>query len=174
MSVAAILLPILVFAVAPSSWAASSGVVCLLTEPETGACRLEARWEQGSNGQVLLTVTTGGSGHLQQCVRPWRTVADSGEGPAIVDCHGGETLGWYSRQYDCYFRDVTNDFGGVLPSDVVYKEGTQPGDDGALYLVQCYLVEWTIRCRMAGKVTLTGFCRPRRMGLEARRIRLLI
>ena len=52
----------------------ASGVICLLTDPETGQCQLEARWEQPSGGPVVLSITSGGGGTLEKCQRPVRTV----------------------------------------------------------------------------------------------------
>lgn len=83
--------------------AKASGVICLMTDSETGQCRLEARWEQADGGPVTLSITAGGGEVLQNCPRPRRTVSDALQGPAVVPCWGGESMGWYSATYDCYF-----------------------------------------------------------------------
>lgn len=129
--------------VAVTLWPApayASGVTCLMTDPETGLCRLEARWEQTDGGPVVLAITAGGGGVLQKCQRPRRTVADAKQGDAVVDCYGGDTTGWYSAKYDCYFNDrVSRRFDAEANADKIeYKEGTQPGDNGILYMVRCF------------------------------------
>lgn len=123
----------------------ASGAICLMTDPETGRCQLEARWQQTDNGQVVLDINSGGGGTLQKCQRPYRTVADAGVGPAVVDCYGGHR-GWYSAVYDCYFSAKA---AAALDleanaSRIIYREGTKPGDEGTLYVVRCFLEHYTV------------------------------
>ena len=122
----------------PARSASASGVTCLLADPESGLCRIEATWEQASDGAVVMVTTAGGS-DLVWCERPRRTVAGGGEGPAVVLCE--DVNGWYSYRYDCYFDgEVAGHIDPMSPdAEVVFKEGTRPGDDGAVYMVWCYL-----------------------------------
>ena len=122
----------------------ASGVICLMTDPETGQCRLEARWEQADGGPVVLTITTGGGATLQTCQRPHRTVADAKQGPAVVDCFGGEMVGWYSASHDCYLLR-TNEFDlEANAHNIEYKGGTEPGSEGDLYLARCFHTDFTM------------------------------
>ena len=125
--------------------AQASGVLCLMTDPETGRCELEASWEQPSGGPVVIAIAASGGGTIQKCQRPRRTVADAKQGPAVVDCYG-EGRGWYSAEYDCYFDLGGGDLFDIEANagSVVYKGGTEPGDDGALYVVRCFHEHFTI------------------------------
>lgn len=139
--------------IASLSWpvpAHASGVTCVMTDPQTGRCQLEARWEQASTGEVVLTATTGGGSILQDCQRSRRPVNDTAQGPAVVPCYGGDTIGWYSAKHDCYFtRRIDEDF--IDLNDVVYRDGTRPGDEGALYLVQCFLEHYSVHSGWTGQ-----------------------
>ena len=116
----------------------ASGVTCLMNDPESGQCQLEARWEQADGGPVVVTITTGGGGILQQCQRPRKPVADAKQGDAVVDCFGGETKGWYSYRWDCYFIENEDIDPSANAGSIVYQEGTQPGSEGDLYMVRCF------------------------------------
>lgn len=139
------LLLVAVVALVPSpALAGASGVVCLMPDPETGHCPVQAQWEQGGGGEVSLSMPEGtGGGNLQTCTRPQRSNADASEGLAVVDCYGGERLGWYSHSYDCYFNsDVVSEI-DLDRVEVRYQQGAQPGDDGAVYRAWCFIEHYS-------------------------------
>lgn len=138
------LLAVVAVLAVPAPPARASGVTCLMPDSETGQCNLEATWEQNAAGDVVISLSgSGGGGTLQRCTRPRLTVADASEGPAEVRCNGGGRLGWYSHRYDCYFSRETTGNKDPLDDDVMYQEGTQPGDEGAVYLAQCFFEHYT-------------------------------
>lgn len=127
--------------------AAGGQVICLDDPPpaETAECQVRAWAEQDEESVLHITLTAGGGGWLEKCRRPQRVIADASVGPELVDCNGGRSLGWYSQRYDCYF--TTNDRGAQnkdpLDEDVVYPEGVEHGDEGAVYLARCFFEHYT-------------------------------
>ncbi len=124
---------------------AGAKLECLLLNPDSGKCDLEAWGASGTDGTYQLELASGGGGS-RWCYRtPPHTIADGEEGPEWVECNGGEK-GWYSQRFDCYFNAARASHLQPGHQDVVYPDAEvmapdpepELGDDGRVYLAQCY------------------------------------
>lgn len=145
-AVTATAVPIALFVASGSVRAAGGQVICLDDPPpaEVAECQVRAWAEQDDHGTLQITLTAGSGGWLEKCQRPQRVIADASVGPELVDCDGG-TKGWYSRRHDCYF---TADHDGAqnkdpLDEDVVYPDGVERGDEGAVHRAYCFFEHYT-------------------------------
>lgn len=85
---------------------------------------------------VELNPPRGGGGGVETwCIRRSDRL-DGPAGPWQVLCDGGDGLGWYIPNWDCYAQRLDEDEGAVaLPGMWGYDEH---GDNGVVYEVHCY------------------------------------
>jgi hypothetical protein len=127
--------------------------ICLDHPPpvDVAGCEVKAWAQQNDDGVLRVELAAGGGGRLDQCRRPQRIIADASEGPEFVDCNGGATYGWYSQRYDCYFiQNRAAQSKDPLDGDVIYPNGVERGDEGAVYRARCYLQHYIAEAGWTG------------------------